>query len=257
MMVSDTRTGNLDEHEVAQFEALADDWWDPNGKFKPLHKIGPVRVGFIRDVAVAHFGLDDGAAKPLAGLKIIDIGCGGGLVCEPLARLGGDVTGLDPAGGGLETARAHAAASGLEITYRHERIEEVAGKGETFDIAVCLEVVEHVPDVEAFVASCASAVKPGGLLILSTINRNLKSYLLAIVGAEYVLRWLPRGTHDWNRFIKPRELRGFVEAAGMDPFQKRGMIYNPLGDTWRLSSDTDVNYVLAARKADADPSPTT
>lgn len=246
--MNDKSTDTLDEREVAQFEAMADDWWDPKGKFRPLHQIGPIRMGYIRDRAVQHFGLEKDNLKPLEGLRVVDIGCGGGLVSEPLTRLGGNVVGLDPSGGGLATARAHAEASSLGIDYRQEQIEDVVARGEQFDIAVCLEVVEHVPDVASFVEACVAAVRPGGLLVMSTINRNLKSYALAIVGAEYILRWLPRGTHDWNRFIKPGELEEHLEKAGASPFETRGMIYNPLGDSWRLSSDTDVNFLMAAAK---------
>ena len=187
--------------------------------------------------------------KPYAGLSLLDIGCGGGLICEPLARLGGQVTGLDPAIENIEAARRHAAGQGLAIDYVNATVEELQKQGRQFDAVVCLEVVEHVPDVGAFLKSCAALVRPGGLMLLSTLNRTMKAYLLAIIGAEYVLRWLPVGTHQWDRFVTPDELSGHLSAAGLGQFACAGLVYNPLADTWSIGGDTDVNYMARAEKA--------
>jgi 2-polyprenyl-6-hydroxyphenyl methylase/3-demethylubiquinone-9 3-methyltransferase len=247
-MTTTRSDATLDDAELARFAALAAEWWDPKGKFRPLHQIGPVRIGFIRDRLVEHFGLEARSLKPLAGLRLLDIGCGGGLVSEPLARLGARVTGIEPKEANIRAAMAHAEPQGLGIDYRVATVEDLAAAGEAFDAVVCLEVVEHVPDVRAFVGTCAALVRPGGVMVLSTINRTLKSFALAIVGAEYVLRWLPVGTHQWSRFVTPEELRGHVEAAGMTMGRIEGMVYNPLTDRWSLAGDTDVNYLAAARR---------
>jgi 2-polyprenyl-6-hydroxyphenyl methylase / 3-demethylubiquinone-9 3-methyltransferase len=243
-----TAAANVDVAELDRFARLADDWWNPNGKFKPLHRLGPARLGFIRDRATAHFSLPPKASKPFTDLSILDIGCGGGLISEPLARLGGTVTGIEPAEDNISAARRHAAMSGLAIDYRAAQAEDLVAENRQFDIVVCLEVVEHVPDPAAFVATCGQLVRPGGLLVLSTINRTMKAYLLAIVGAEYVLRWLPVGTHQWERFITPPELDRHVQAAGLDALACEGLVYNPLTDRWSLGRDTDVNYIGAAAK---------
>lgn len=239
---------NVDNAELDRFAALAAEWWDPTGKFRPLHQIGPARLAFIRDQACRHFGRDERSLKPLDGLRVLDIGCGGGLVSEPLARMGGDVTGIEPKEANLKAAMAHAAPQSLAIDYRAVTAEELVAADEQFDVVVCLEVVEHVPDVQAFVKTCGQLVKPGGLLVLSTINRTLKSFALAIVGAEYILRWLPVGTHQWDRFVTPKELTGYVEAAGLAAGRIEGMVYNPLADRWSLAGDTDVNYLAAAAR---------
>lgn len=225
---------------------MAEEWWDAKGKFKPLHQIGPARIGFARDEAVRHFGRDARSLRPLEGLSLVDIGCGGGLVAEPMARLGARVTGIDPTVRNIEIAKLHAAQSGLEIDYRSVLAEDLVAAGERFDIVLCLEVVEHVPDVGAFLKVIRQLLAPGGLMIVSTLNRTLKSFALAIVGAEYVLRWLPRGTHRWDRFVTPEELRRHLEAAGLVQREIRGMVYNPLTDVWSLGRDTDVNYLVAA-----------
>jgi 2-polyprenyl-6-hydroxyphenyl methylase/3-demethylubiquinone-9 3-methyltransferase len=219
----------LDPAEIDRFARSAAEWWDINGK-------------------VEHFGRAPGQPKPLEGLAILDIGCGGGLVCEPLCRLGARVTGIDPAPDNVEAARRHAEAQGLAITYRAGRVEDLAAEGMAFDAVVCLEVVEHVPDPGAFLKTCASLVRPGGLMLLSTINRTIKAYLLAIVGAEYVLRWLPVGTHQWERFVTPDELTRHLQAAGLAAPRLRGLVYSPIEDAWSLSADTDVNYLAAAPK---------
>lgn len=243
--------GNLDAAEVARFQALAKAWWDPTGKFRPLHQIGPARLTFVRDEIKRHFGRDSDGLRPLQDLRIIDVGCGGGLMSEPLSRLGARVTGIDPGERNIAIAQDHAAGQGLTIDYRATTAEALVAEGELFDAVVCLEVVEHVPDVAAFVATCAALVRPGGLLVLSTINRTLKAYALAIVGAEYVLGWLPRGTHQWERFVTPDELARHVTAAGLSAPRFSGFVYNPLRDDWSLSSDTDVNYLASAAKPPA------
>src|SRR5262245_22131348 len=238
----------LDPIERDRFAALAAEWWDPRGKFRPLHQIGPARLTFLRDELVDHFGAPAGGLRPLKGLRLLDVGCGGGLIAEPLARLAATVTGLDPAPENIEAARQHASAQGLPIDYRAGRVEDLAIEGLAFDAVICLEVVEHVPDVGSFLATCARLVRPGGLMLLSTINRTLKAYALAIVGAEYVLRWLPVGTHRWDRFVTPQELRRHLEAAGLRAPVLKGLLYNPLRDEWSLGSDTDVNYLACDGK---------
>ena len=239
----------LDSEEIERFSRIAAEWWDPLGKFRPLHQIGPSRLQFIREAAIAHFGLAGSGLKPLKGLTALDIGCGGGLVAEPLTRMGATVTGIDPAERNIAIARGHAEKQGLAIDYRAKRIEDLVATGDTFDIVACLEVVEHVPDVAAFIQQCAAALKPGGLAVFSTINRNLKSWALAIVGAEYVLGWLPVGTHQWSRFLTPAELEAHAKAAGLTNARFAGIVYSPLRDAWSLSADTDVNYVMSVVKA--------
>lgn len=239
----------LDPAEIDRFERIAAEWWDAHGKFRPLHKLGPARLTFIRDEILAHFGRQAGGLRPLQGLSMLDIGCGGGLISEPLARLGASVTGLDPGSENIEAARRHAQAQGLVIDYRVGMVEDLAAAEARYDVVCCLEVVEHVPDVPAFLATCAKLVRPGGLMLLSTINRTLKAYALAIVGAEYVLRWLPAGTHQWDRFVTPGELAGHLSAAGLSAPRFKGMVYSPISDTWSLNDDTDVNYLAATTKA--------
>ncbi|MGX5733077.1 bifunctional 2-polyprenyl-6-hydroxyphenol methylase/3-demethylubiquinol 3-O-methyltransferase UbiG [Bosea thiooxidans] len=243
------RTGStIDPAEVARFDAIARDWWDPKGPMAVLHKFNPVRLAFVRDEACAHFGRDPKQMKALAGLSLVDIGCGGGVLSEPLARLGAEVTGLDPAPTNIAVASAHTAKAGLAIDYREETIEAVVASGRRFDIVLAMEVVEHVADVEAFVAACCAAVKPDGLLIMATLNRTLKSYALAIIGAEYVLGWLPRGTHDWEKFVTPGELGGAIEANGFTVGTQTGVVYNPLTGRWSAARDMDVNYMLTASR---------
>ena len=227
---------------------MAAQWWDPNGKFHPLHKIGPPRIQFARDEICRRLERKIEGIRPLAGLNILDIGCGGGLVCEPMARMGATVTGVDPAEANIAAARQHAESQGLAIDYRAVEAETLVAEGKTFDAVLCLEVVEHVPDPAEFLRTCAALVRPGGVLILSTINRTLKAYALAIVGAEYVLRWLPAGTHRWDRFIKTSELEDHVRNCGLRVWDTRGLVYNPLRDSWSLSTDTDVNYMMSAAK---------
>jgi 2-polyprenyl-6-hydroxyphenyl methylase/3-demethylubiquinone-9 3-methyltransferase len=240
---------NVDRGEVDRFGAIAAEWWDTGGKFRPLHQIGPARLAFVRDALVAHFGLPAHSLRPLTGLAVLDIGCGGGLIAEPLARLGANVTGLDPAPESIAVAEAHAAAQGLEIAYHAGMVEDVADAwAGRYDAVLALEVVEHVPDVARFVAAAARLVRPGGMLVLSTINRTAKSYALAIVAAEYILRWLPPGTHDWDRFVTPDELAGHLAAAGLAAPRFEGLAYDPFADRWSLGAATDVNYMAAAAK---------
>lgn len=238
----------LDAREVDRFQRLSSEWWDPNGKFRPLHQQGPARLAFIRETLVAHFELQPKSLKPLQNITILDVGCGGGLVCEPLARLGGRVTGIDPTADSIAIARRHAETQGLSIDYRTARAEDLCVAGETFDAVVCLEVIEHVPDVTAFLKVITKLVRPGGALVLSTLNRTWKSYLLAIVAAEYVLGWLPRGTHNWQRFVTPEELGRHLSATGLKPPQFSGIVYDVIRDEWRLDSDTDVNYLTATSR---------
>ena len=242
------RSTTLDRDEVARFAKLAGEWWDANGPFKPLHRINPVRLTYIRDQLCRKFGRDKAAAASLAGLSVLDIGCGGGLVAEPLARLGAEVTGIDPAPENIETAKAHAEGARLDIIYRATTAEALAASGARFDAVLLLEVIEHVPNVPLFLKSVAPLVKPGGLMVLSTLNRTLKAYALAIIGAELILRWLPLGTHNWNRFVTPDELRGALRGAGLTPTDVTGMVYNPLADEWRLARDTNVNYLATATR---------
>jgi 2-polyprenyl-6-hydroxyphenyl methylase/3-demethylubiquinone-9 3-methyltransferase len=240
----------VDPDEVARFAALAEEWWDPRGKMGVLHKFNPVRLGYIKEAACKQFGRDAKRLDALAGLRMLDIGCGGGLLCEPLARLGGAMVGADPAQRNIEAARLHAQASELAIDYRATTAEALADAGERFDVVLAMEVVEHVADVALFVRRCAEMINPGGLLIAATINRTLKSFALAIVGAEYVLGWLPRGTHRWDKFVTPNELEAAVERHGLRVIEETGVIYNLLADRWQISSDMDVNYMVAAVKPD-------
>lgn len=240
-----TSGGTLDQSEINRFDARADAWWDPNGEFRPLHRIGPARLTFIRDRMLAHFGTRKAGPRALAGLSVADIGCGGGLVAEPLARLGAVVTGVDPGAENIAAARRHAELAGVPVDYRVARAEDLAREVTRFDAVVCLEVLEHVPDPAALVTVLAQLARPGGLLILSTINRTLKAYALAIVGAEYILRWLPPGTHRWERFITPDELGRYAAAAGLGTPEFAGLVYDPIADRWSVGRDTDVNYMAA------------
>jgi 2-polyprenyl-6-hydroxyphenyl methylase/3-demethylubiquinone-9 3-methyltransferase len=241
-------SATLDPDEVARFARLGGEWWDPNGPFKPLHRINPVRLTYIRDQLCGRFGRDFTESASLQDLSVLDIGCGGGLVCEPLARLGARVTGIDPAAESIAAAKAHAAANRLQIDYRAATAEELVAQGESYDAVLLLEVVEHVPDVPAFLKAVAPLVRPGGIMILSTLNRTLKAYALAIVGAEFILRWLPIGTHQWQRFVRPEELRASLHGAGLALTDTTGMLYDPLADSWRLGRDTDVNYFATAMR---------
>lgn len=239
----------VDEGEIERFSALAETWWDPEGPMKPLHRLTPARMRYLSERLARHFGRESGAGA-LEGLSLLDIGCGGGLVSEPLARLGADVTGVDAAAKNIEAAKLHAAEGGLKIDYRNGTAEALAEKGERFDAVLALEVIEHVADPPLFVRSIAEMVKPGGLVIFSTLNRTAKSYALAIVGAEYVLGWLPRGTHDHRKFVKPSELARFCREAGLEVTDLTGMVFSPLSG-WSLNAkDLDVNYFACAERAE-------
>ena len=239
---------SIDPSEVAKFSAMAAEWWDPAGKFAPLHKFNPVRLSFIRSEAAAHFGRDARALRPFEGLSLLDIGCGGGLLSEPMTRLGFAVTGADASEKNIGTARAHAAQGGLEIDYRAATAEVLAAEGRSFDVVLNMEVVEHVADVGAYLAACTALVKPGGLTFVATMNKTLKSLALAKIGAEYVLGWLPRGTHDWNRFIPPENLEKSLQDTGLTLLKRQGVSFSPVMWDWFLSDDTDVNYMLVARR---------
>lgn len=243
--------GSVDRAEIAKFEAMAAAWWDPAGKFRPLHRLNPVRIGFIRDRACQHFGRDPKAPRPLEGLTLLDIGCGGGLIAEPMARLGARVVGLDAAERNIQIARAHAAESGLAIDYRHETAEALRDRGQQFDIVLNLEVVEHVADVDGFVGATVDLTRPDGLMVVATLNRTAKSFALAIVGAEYLLRWLPRGTHDWRRFLKPSELDRHLRHHGAGIAELVGVSYDPLNDRWATSRDLAVNYLALVTRVPA------
>jgi 2-polyprenyl-6-hydroxyphenyl methylase/3-demethylubiquinone-9 3-methyltransferase len=242
----------VDTAEVDRFSRLAGQWWDPRGKMAVLHKFNPVRLAYIRDAVCRQFDRNAGHPRCLDGIRILDIGCGGGILCEPLARLGARLVGADPSPDNINAAALHAERGGLTIDYRLTAAEALASAGERFDVVLAMEVVEHVADVGLFVRCCADMVGPGGLMIAATLNRTLKSFALAIVGAEYVLRWLPRGTHRWEKFVTPAELEYALGRAGMRVIGETGVIYNPLTDQWRLSSDMDVNYMLTAEKALTD-----
>jgi 2-polyprenyl-6-hydroxyphenyl methylase/3-demethylubiquinone-9 3-methyltransferase len=237
----------IDPAEVAKFEAMAAEWWNPEGKFKPLHMLNPCRLDYITAQIAGEYGRNLKAPRPFAGLRILDIGCGGGLLCEPMARLGATVVGADAAARNIPVARLHAEQAGLEIDYRHTTAEDLAAAGEAFDAVLNMEVVEHVADPAAYLAACHALLKPGGIMICSTLNRNPKSYLFAIIGAEQVMRWLPRGTHDWKKFITPDELYALLRGAGFDPVDRKGMVFNPVRWSWSLSDrDLSVNYVTAS-----------
>jgi len=238
----------IDEAEVARFEQIGARWWDADGPMRALHRFNPLRIAYIRDLLRDRWGSDRPRHRPLAGLRLLDIGCGGGLLSEPLARLGANVTGIDPASGNLDVARAHAKAEGLVIDYRDVSAETLASSGPTFDAVLAMEVVEHVRNVPAFVATAAALVRPGGLFVAATLNRTLKSFALAIVGAEYVLGWLPKGTHRWEKFVTPAEFRDALRAASLSVCGQTGVIYHPLFDEWRLADDMDVNYMIAAER---------
>ncbi|MEZ0169232.1 bifunctional 2-polyprenyl-6-hydroxyphenol methylase/3-demethylubiquinol 3-O-methyltransferase UbiG [Microvirga sp. TS319] len=238
----------IDPAEVARFEKIAATWWDPSGPMKVLHRFNPVRLAYIRDEACRRFGRDPRSARSLEGLTILDVGCGGGVLSEPLARLGAGVTGLDPAPTNISVARLHAERAGVPVDFRNETVEAVVARGERFDVVLAMEVVEHVADVQAFVTACTQAVKPGGCLVMATINRTLRSFASAIVGAEYILRWLPKGTHEWDRFVTPDELSDAIRQAGFSVNDLTGVGYNPLRDSWSLSQDLSVNYMLLASR---------
>ena len=244
-----TTQTTVDPSEIAKFEAMAAEWWDLEGKFKPLHMLNPTRLDYITQQIASEFDRDLKGDAPFAGLRILDIGCGGGLLCEPMARLGADIVGADAAERNIPVAKIHAEQSGLTIDYRHTTAEAMAEAGEQFDVVLNMEVVEHVADPLAYLTACQQLLKPGGLHICSTINRNPKSFAMAIVGAEYIMRWLPKGTHEWDKFITPDELFDLMEQAGLNPVDRKGFKFDFLGWSWSISDrDLSVNYVTAALK---------
>jgi 2-polyprenyl-6-hydroxyphenyl methylase/3-demethylubiquinone-9 3-methyltransferase len=236
--------------EIAKFTAMAEEWWNPNGKFKPIHAFNPVRLQYIRQHLLTHFGRDGTEMRPFTGLRILDVGCGGGLLCEPLARLGAEVTGIDAAERNIAIARIHAEQSGLDIDYQTTTSEALAAAGQSFDVVLNMEVVEHVDNVPLYMKSCADLVRPGGLMLTATINRTLRARALAVFAAERVLRWLPVGTHDWNKFLTPDEIKALIRRNGLKVTAETGVVYHPLADEWRQSPDMGINYmVMAARPA--------
>ncbi|WP_051929030.1 bifunctional 2-polyprenyl-6-hydroxyphenol methylase/3-demethylubiquinol 3-O-methyltransferase UbiG [Thermopetrobacter sp. TC1] len=248
----ETQAASVDPAEIAKFSALAAEWWRPDGKFAVLHAFNPVRLQYIRDHVTAQFGLDPRERLPLKDVRILDIGCGGGLISENLAKMGADVTGIDPSAKNIGAARAHAEESGVAVDYRQTTAEALAEAGETFDVVLNMEVIEHVSDQPAFIRTCGQLVREGGLMFCATINRTFKSFAMAIVGAEYVLGWLPRGTHQWEKFVKPEELQDWLNAAGLEVIDRTGVAYNPFSGKWlKAPRDMDVNYMLLARKRPA------
>lgn len=248
MPETEPHTGTASDEEVARFTAMAEEWWDPWGKFRPLHQLNPPRIDFVRTHVAKRFGRDLSVARPFDGLDLLDIGCGGGLLSEPMCRLGAKVTGIDAGEKNIRIAHIHAEQEGLEIDYRHTLPEDLAIEGRQYDVVLSMEVVEHVADVDAFLEAACSLVKPGGVMLASTVNRTMKAFALAKIGAEYILRWLPKGTHDFSKFVKPSELVKGLAAHGVQAEDLKGMGYNPLSDDWFLSKDLDVNYLVMAVK---------
>ncbi len=242
----------VDADDVARFAEQAERWWDPAGPFAPLHKLNPTRIAFIRDRLAARLGRDPLSGRPLDGLRILDVGCGGGLLCEPMARLGAEVTGIDAAAESVAVAADHAAAHGLTIDYRDDSVEALAARGGQYDVVLNMEIVEHVADLAAFLDAAGACVRPGGAMFVATLNRTAKAFALAIVGAEYVLGWVPRGTHQWSKFVRPAELIGLLRRGGFQVDEVTGLAYSPLRDRWALGRDLDVNYMLLATKSGAD-----
>jgi len=246
--MNEAAKSTIDQSEVDRFSAMAAEWWSPTGKFKPLHKFNPVRLTYIRDKAAENFGLDPKSPKPLEGLRVLDIGCGGGLLSEPVARMGATVVGADPSEKNIGIASTHAKASGVSVDYRPVTAEQLAEAGETFDIVLNMEVVEHVADVEFFMSTCSRMVRPGGIMFVATINRTMKAAALAIFAAENILRWLPRGTHQYEKLVRPEELEAPMTASGLEIIDRTGVFFNPLANQWNLSKDMDVNYMLLAKR---------
>lgn len=246
-MASEKAT-TIDQGEIERFSRMAAEWWSPTGKFRPLHKFNPVRLEYIREKVCAQFGRDGNAVRPFEGLRFLDIGCGGGLLSEPMTRLGASVTGADAGEVNIEVAKIHAAEMGLDIDYRATTAEALADAGERFDVVLNMEVVEHVADVKLYMEKCAEMVKPGGLMFVATINRTLKAWGLAIIGAEHVLRWLPKGTHQYEKLVRPEEIDAALAPTGMAVIERTGVTFNPLADRWARSRDMDVNYMVLASR---------
>lgn len=249
-MSTSAQHSTIDQAEVDRFSAMAEEWWSPTGKFRPLHKFNPVRIAYIKEKICARFDRDINARNALAGLHVLDIGCGGGLLCEPLARMGATIVGADASEVNIEVAKIHAAQSGVEVDYRATTAEDLAAAGETFDVVLNMEVVEHVSDVDLFMSECCKMVRPGGLMFVATINRTMKAQALAIFMAENVLRWLPKGTHTYEKLVRPSELEDPINRAGMQVIDKTGVFYNPVLDRWNYSRDMDVNYMILAERGE-------
>jgi 2-polyprenyl-6-hydroxyphenyl methylase / 3-demethylubiquinone-9 3-methyltransferase len=249
-MTIDTKPNlsSLDPAEVEKFSKMAAEWWNPKGKFGVLHKFNPVRLAYIKEQVCARLGLDPMEREPFKGLRFLDIGCGGGLLCEPMARLGASVVGVDPSEKNIKTASVHASEVELEIDYRTGTAEDLAAAGEKFDVILNMEVIEHVANPQNFTKTCVNLMKPSGLMFVATLNRTLKSFALAIVGAEYVLGWLPKGTHEWEKFIKPDELKAWLAESGAPTKSESGVTYHPIAGEWRKAKDMDVNYMLVAQR---------
>ena len=238
----------INDAEVAKFTAMAAEWWDPKGKFKPIHKFNPVRLAYIREHVLAHFGRDGTQMRPFEGLTVLDVGCGGGLLCEPMARLGATVTGIDAAERNITIARLHAEQSGVAVDYSVTTSEALAATGRTFDLVLNMEVVEHVDNVPLYMKSCADLVAPGGLMLTATLNRTARALAFAVIGAEYVLGWLPKGTHDWKKFLTPDEIKALITRNGLKVTDQTGVVYHPLADDWRKSRDMAINYMVMAQR---------
>ncbi|PPR77229.1 MAG: Ubiquinone biosynthesis O-methyltransferase [Alphaproteobacteria bacterium MarineAlpha2_Bin1] len=248
----ETNKNTIDQNEISNFSSLASKWWDPDGPFKPLHNLNPTRILYIRNKLISHYNINQNELKPLKNLRILDIGCGGGILSEPMARLGGEVVGVDPSEKNIKIAKAHSEQNNLSIDYINSTAEQLVEWGEKFDVILNMEVVEHVNNIETFISSCYSLMNPGGIMFIATLNRTLKSYFFAIIGAEYILKWLPKGTHDWNKFVKPSELRSYCSSSGFINIDLKGMKYNPLRDTWGITSDLSVNYIGSLHKKNVD-----
>ena len=239
-------SSTVDPSEIAKFTAMADDWWDPQGKFKPLHRLNRARLSYLRDVICQRFGRESKASRPLDGLRLLDLGCGGGLISEPMTRLGAQVVGADMTPVNIEIAKSHAASQSLNIDYRHVSAESLVEAEESFDVVLALEIIEHVADVDLFIDQCCRLVRPGGVLIFSTINRTPKAYAMAIIGAEYVMRWLPKGTHEFDKFVRPEEIASQIDPGVFNVNPPQGLSYDLFQSRWQLSDDTSVNYFLSA-----------
>lgn len=246
MSAAPDATGTVDPAEVARFSAMAAEWWDPVGKFRPLHLLNPVRLAYVKERICAHYDRDEMSTDALRGLSIVDIGCGGGLISEPISRLGASVVGIDPSPTNIEIARLHAERSGATVDYRATTAEDLVETGTRFDVVLALEVVEHVADLDLFLKACGELLKPGGIAFFATLNRTMKAFALAIVGAEYILRWLPPGTHQWSKFVTPDELARSITGGGLQLSDETGIVYDPFADVWKRSPDMDVNYMMAA-----------
>jgi 2-polyprenyl-6-hydroxyphenyl methylase / 3-demethylubiquinone-9 3-methyltransferase len=238
----------IDQNEVEKFSAISEEWWDEKGKFKPLHKFNPIRISYLREKIIKYFNLDNNSKTPFSGLKILDIGCGGGLLCEPLNRLGAEIVGIDAAEKNIKIARLHSEKSSLNMDYRHIDVEELAKSSEKFDVVLAMEVIEHVADVNHFIAAIAGCAKKDSLVFIATINRTAKSFLSAIIGAEYILRWLPAGTHNWKKFLKPSEVSKIAASHHLQLLELDGFEYNLLNDRWKNSANLDINYITMFKK---------